>query len=150
MKKGISILLLAFCLLFSMSGCSGETYKAFTFSVETGDKVRVELNTTGGYDLTSSLPFEISQDGVTLSQGIFIEADKFESYSEAANTDAQAKVIESDTKGKNQYIFWSYNDSEFNIAILIGDSNTGILLGNSTSEESARECFNRLSISIDE
>lgn len=155
MKKIISILLLAFCLLFVMSGCgisggTAKTHKAYTFSVDTGDKVRIELDTTGGYDLTSDLPFEISQNGTTLSQGIFIEADKFEDYSEVANTDAQAKVIESSTKDENQYVFWAYNDSEFNIAILIGDSNTGILLGNLTSEESARECFNRLTISLNE
>ncbi len=33
-------------------------------------------------------------------------------------------------------------------AILIGNSDTGVLLGNNVSEESARECFNRLKISV--
>lgn len=151
MKKSISALLLLLCLIFTFSGCNGEakTHKTYTFSVDTGDKVRIELDTTGGYDITSELPFEISQDGSTLSQGIFIEAEQYASYKEAVSADDSAKVIDEGTKDSNKYVFWSYNDSEFNIVILIGDSNTGILLGNAVSEESAKECFDRLTISLD-
>lgn len=150
MRKSISALLIILCLIFTLSGCgNAKTHKSFTFTVDTGDKVSIELDTTGGYDITSNLPFEISQDGTTLSQGIFIEAEQYESYAEAVNSDDSAKVIETSTKDSNQYVFWSYNDIEFNIVILVGDSNTGILLGNAVSEESARECFNRLTISLD-
>lgn len=155
MKKSISVLLLALSLVFVFSGCSTQdggtkTHKAFTFSVDTGDKVNIELDTTDGYDITSDLPFEISQNGAILSQGTFIEAAQFESYVEAVSTDANAKIIETNTKDSNQYMFWSYNDSEFNIVILINNSNTGILLGNTISENSAMECFKRLTISLDE
>lgn len=151
MKKSISALLLLLCLIFTLSGCGeAKTHKSYTFSVDTGDKVQIELDTTGGYDITSELPFEISKDGSTLSQGIFIEAEQYASYTEAINTDGGAKVIDEGTKDSNKYVFWSYNDSEFNIVILIGDSNTGILLGNAVSEESAKECFDRLTISLDE
>ena len=155
MKKSMLVLLLALCLIFVSSACGStqdsgaKTHKAYTFSVDTGDKIRVELETTDGYDLTSDLPFEISKDGSAISQGTFIKAEQFESYAEAVNTDANAKVIEKATKDSNQYIFWSYNDSEFNIVILINESNTGILLGNTISEDSARECFERLMISLD-
>lgn len=150
MKKSISALLLLLCLIFTLSGCGeAKTHKSYTFSVDTGDKVQIELDTTGGYDITSELPFEISKDGSTLSQGIFIEAEQYASYTEAISTDDSAKVIEEGTKDSNKYVFWSYNDSEFNIVILIGDSNTGILLGNAVSEESAKECFDRLTISLD-
>lgn len=155
MKKSMLVLLLALCLIFVFSACGStqdsgaKTHKAYTFSVDTGDKIRVELETTDGYDLTSDLPFEISKDGSAISQGTFIKAEQFESYAEAVNTDANAKVIEKATKDSNQYIFWSYNDSEFNIVILINESNTGILLGNTISEDSARECFERLMISLD-
>lgn len=155
MKKSISVLLVALCLVSVLSGCGSandggaKTHKTFTFSVDTGDKVCVELDTTDGYDIASSLPFEISQNSSVLSQGIFIEAEQYASYAETVNTDDNAKVIETSTKDSNQYVFWSYNDSEYNIVILINGSNTGILLGNSISEESARECFERLTISLD-
>jgi len=150
MKKNISALLIVLCLIFALSSCGdAKTHKSFTFTVDTGDKISIELITTGGYDISSNLPFEISQNDTTLSQGIFIEAKQYESYVEAVNSDDSAKVIETSTKDSNQYVFWSYNDSEFNIVILVSDSNTGILLGNVVSEESARECFNRLTISLD-
>ena len=150
MKKSISALLLFLCLIFTLSSCGEvKTNKSYTFSVDTGDKVKIELDTTSGYDITSDLPFVISQNGSTLSQGIFIEAEQYESYVEAASTDASANVIEKNTKGSNQYVFWSYNNSEFNIVVLINGSNTGILLGNDVSEDSARECFERLTISLE-
>lgn len=154
MKKSISVLLLTLCLIFVFFGCStqdggAKTHKVFTFSVDTGDKVCIELDTTDGYDITSDLPFEISQNGSVLSQGTFIEAEQFESYVQAVSNDANAKIIETNTKDSNQYMFWSYNDSEFNIVILINNSNTGILLGNTISENSAVECFERLTISLD-
>lgn len=151
MKRNIWIVLFTLCLIFTISGCSNfKTHKSFTFSVDTGDMVRIELETTDGYDLSSNLPFEISQGDAVLSQGIFIEAEQFDSYVEAVETDAKAKVIEASTKDSNEYLFWSYDNSEFNIVIRIHDSNTGILLGNAVSEDSARECFERLSISLDE
>ena len=115
MKRSITILLLVMCLIFGVFGCSNaqdsavKTHKAFTFSVDTGDKIRVELDTTDGFDISSNLPFEISQNGSVLSQGIFIEADDFESYSEAVNTDMNARVIESSSKDLNQYVFWLKN-----------------------------------------
>lgn len=150
MKKRISVLMLALCLIIAFCGCSIKFQKSFTFSVETGDKVCVELDTTGGYDISSDLPFKISKDGSVLSQGTFIEAEWFEYYAEAANTDPDAKVIETNTKDSNQYVFWVYDNSQYNYTILVGDSDTGILLGNDVSEESARECFDRLTISLEE
>lgn len=156
MKKSISILLAVVCLVLCFSGCGNinnkdvKTHKAYTFTVDTRDKIRIELDTTDGYDLTSNLPFEISADSKILSQGTFIEADKYEQYVSIVNSDTNASLIDSGTKGSNKYIFWSYNNSEYDIAILIGDSHTGILLGNTTSEESARECFERLTISVED
>ena len=156
MKRKILIMCSIGCLLFGISGCgntesnNAETYKAYTFEVETGDTVRIELDTTGGYDMSSDVPFEITENGDGLSEGTFIEADAYEQYVDAVNSDASATVLDSGSKDSNEYIFWSYNDSEFDFAILIGGSDTGVLLGNVISEESARECFERLTISVDE
>ena len=69
MKRKILIMCSIGCLLFGISGCgntesnNAETYKAYTFEVETGDTVRIELDTTGGYDMSSDVPFEITENG---------------------------------------------------------------------------------------
>ena len=44
--------------------------------------------------------------------------------------------------------FWSYQDAEYDYAILIEESETGIILGNNVSEDSAKECFERLHFEI--
>lgn len=153
MKRSIIVVSLLMCVLFCFAGCGNagnlSTRKAYTFKVDTGDQIKIEIDTTDGYDLTSEVPFEILYEGEELSQGTFIEAADYEQYVEVVNSDPDAELIESGVKGLNQYIFWSYNNNEFDIAILIGDSNTGILLGNVVSEESAKECFEKLTITVE-
>lgn len=77
-------------------------------------------------------------------------AEPYQQYVSVVNADEKAEMIDSGTKNGNEYIFWCYNGSEYNCAILIKGSNTGIVLGNPVSEESAKECFNRLTISVED
>lgn len=150
MKKIFMSVIIAVSALFCLTGCAeSETHKAYTFDVETGDKIQVKLDTSEGYDLSSEVPFEISLKSEVLSQGMFIEASQYEQYVAAVTEDANAALIDSETTDSYEYIFWSYNDREYDIAVLIKDSNTGILLGNTVSEESAKECFERLSFSVE-
>lgn len=120
------------------------TSKSYTFNVETGDQIKVELNTKGGYQLTKDLPFTISCDDDELSQGTFLVSGGYELYVEEANSNADAVVLETGEKDGNEFIFWCYDNGEWNYVIKVKDSNTGIALGNNISEESARECFERL------
>lgn len=145
MKKTLMTLAIIGIMLFTLTGCS--TTKSYTFDVETDDKIEVKLNTNDGYDITSNLPFSISKDEETLSQGTFITIDGYNQYVSSVNNDSNAKIIESSTKDGLEYTFYSYNDSEWNYIIKITDSNTGLLIGNPISEASAKECFDRLTIS---
>lgn len=79
-------------MLLTLTGCT--TNKSYTFNVETGDKIKVGLNTTDGYDLSSDLPFTISKDGETLSQGTFIKVSYYDEYVKVANTDSLVKIID--------------------------------------------------------
>lgn len=151
MHKKIIRLLVMSCIIFVVAGCgNAKTSKAYTFSVETGDKIKISLDTSDKYNLTSDMPFVISCDGEILSQGTFITSEVYEQYMEAVNTDEKAKLIDSGIINSNEYIFWSYNESEFNYAILVGDSKTGVLIGNNVSQESAKDCFDRITLSIED
>ena len=131
-------------------GCgNGNFSKAYTYSVATGDSVKIELDTSDNYDISSDLPFQITKDGEVLSEGTFIQGEMYSQYVEAVQNDEKGKVLDSGTVGENEYTFWEYNNSEYNYAILIGDSNTGILIGNIVSEESAKEVFERLEITLE-
>ena len=127
------------------------TSKVITFALETGDEVKVEFNTTDGYNIIKNVPFEITLNNETQTVGTFITKDMVAEYVKLiASGDPNAEFIETDVKDGTEYTFWSYDNEEYkeyNIVANIRDSNIGILLGNPISEESARECFNRLSFS---
>lgn len=147
MKKVFMSLAIIGVMLLTLTGCTKS--KSYTFTVETGDKIKIQLNTTDGYDLSSDLPFKISKDGNTLSQGTFITIDGYNQYIEAVNSDSNAKILESKTKDGISYTFYSYNNSEFNYVIKVNDSNTGILLGNPNSQEEAEKCFEQLTFTLE-
>jgi len=150
MKKVLALVLSVILVACLFTACNTNSSKAYTFTVDNGDKIKIELNTADKYDLSSELPFTISCDGKTLSQGSFVLAESYQQYVSVVNTDENAELIDSGTKDGNEYIFWCYNGSEYNYAILIKGSNTGIVLGNPVSEESAKECFNRLTITVED
>jgi hypothetical protein len=160
MKKITALILFVGLLMSLFTGChlNRETrqnyrtnqFKSFTFNVETGDRVKVKLDTSDDYNLSSELPFTISCDDETLSQGTFIFVEAYEEYVDAVRSDENAEPLDSGTKDGNEYYFWCYKDSEWNYVIKIKDSNTGVLLGNPVSEESAKECFDRLTFSLEE
>lgn len=150
MKKVLALALFAILLICLFAGCSTNSSKAYTFTVDNGDEIKIELNTSDSYDLSSELPFTISCEGETLSQGSFVLAESYQQYVSVVNTDENAELIDSGIKDGNEYIFWCYNGAEYNYAVLIKGSNTGIVIGNPVSEESAKECFNRLTISVED
>ena len=147
MKK-IVFLLCAFMLL--CTACQFSTSKSFTFDVDNGDQIKVSLDTTGGFDLSSQAPFGISQNGKVLSEGTFIYSEYYDYYVEVVDNDSDAELLDSGTKDGNEFIFWCYNDVEYNYAILVRDSDTGVVIGNMVSEKSAKECFDRLTITVAE
>lgn len=146
--KLFSFALALIFVLSMMTGCNDNSTKAYTFSVDNGDSIKVSLNTMDNYDISSDLPFAITRNGELQSQGTFIQGDAFEQYKSVVENDENAELIDSGEKDGNEYIFWCYNGSEYNFAILIADSNTGVVLGNVVSEESAKECFDRLTIGV--
>lgn len=147
MKKVFISLAIVGVMLLTLTGCTKS--KSYTFSVETGDKIEIKLNSTDGYDLSSTLPFTISKDGNTLSQGTFITISSYNEYVNAAKTDSLAKVIDESSKDNIEYVFYSYNNSEYNYVIKVKNSNTGILLGNPNSQEEAEKCFELLTFSLE-
>ena len=148
MKKIITLLLCTCMFAFVLTGCT--SFKSYTYNVDTGDQIELRLDTTGGYDISSDLPFTISKDGETLSQGSFIVGEGYDYYEAAIGSDSAAEVIEEKSRNGLEYIFYSYDGAsgmEYNYVIKIVGSDTALLIANTVSEESARECFERLTIS---
>jgi len=124
------------------------TKLSYTYEVNTGDKITLSLNTTDGYSMTQDMPFSITKDDGIISRGTFIEASAYEVYE--SSMDLIGGIVNSDKGEKDgiTYLYFNYNNTEFDYIIKINDSNTGLLLSNSISEESAKEMFERLSFEI--
>lgn len=147
MKKILSIL---FIFILCFSGCGNASFtKSCTYNVETGDIVKVSLDATGGYDIDSTLPFSISKDEEVITQGTFVTSEAYDLYLEAIQSDEKALLIESIDEDGYNYLFWEYNDTEWNYLIMLGGFDTGVLLSNTVSMESARECFDRLEFTLE-
>lgn len=146
MRK-LSMIWMALGMAVMATACSANTTKTLTYNVATGDTIEVQLVTTDDYDITADSPFVITCGDEKMSYGTFILSDVYEEYIKIANTDEYSSMLETGEKDGNEFVFWKYENegfSEYNFAILIGDSDTAIILANVVSEESAMECFERL------
>lgn len=131
-----------------LAGCDFKTTRSYTYEVDTGDKVKVTLDTTDDYKLSKDVPFEISKDGEVQTTGSFLKENGFDLYKSAVSLDENSTLIDSGEKDGHEYIFYSVGGSEYNYVIKLKDSDTGILLGNKVSEDSAKECFERLEFEV--
>lgn len=131
-----------------LGGCTAKTTKAYTFKVETGDSVKVALNTTGGYDLTKDLPLEVKKGDDVLAKSTFIKGEYFDEYSQKAHD--EANVLDEGEHDGNRFVFWEYTQddaSEYAYVIEVKNSSTGVLLS-ANSQQEAEDAFGRLTISL--
>lgn len=146
MKNLLKYTILALSIAIILTGCT--TSKSYTFKVETGDNIKVELKTNENYNIDSNIPFNITKVDEKVTQGTFALSSAYEEYSKALENDTNAKLIEKDSKNGLEYIFYSYNNTngftEYNYIIKI--SNSCVILNNIISKESAKEIFDRLTI----
>lgn len=154
MKKKLICVLAVICIalaalglyLASEYGLFGKI--SYTYSLDDSVQVEVTLNTTNGFKYSHELPFTVSQDGEDRIMGQFIYSETYYQFVSDARSGEHCTVLETGEKDGFEYIFWSFSGSEFNYAILFGDTGTGVILSNLISEESARECFDRLTFTL--
>lgn len=159
-KHLTSKMLILILSLFLITGCSLLTTQTKTFKTDSGEKVALSLDTTSGYKLSDTQGlFIVSKKDKAISRGIFIKKETYESYVEwldkktgnkkfVGNT---TKIIEDKETDNIKYIYYSSTGAsgiEYNHVGYIKDSNTGFLINNTVSGQTARECFNLLSFKI--
>ena len=147
-KRKYWIVLVMLAVMALCCGCGKsnlQTSQSYTYDVATGDKIKITFQTTEGYVVSPDNPFIISKDGNTLSQGTFISKADYTEYAASIGSASSVTLLDSGSKGNIEYIYWTNGSSEYDYAILIKDSETGVLLGNNVSQESAEDCFGRIS-----
>ena len=158
MKK-ILLYIINLSLIVLLVGCVSNTkknednnehkeYKEYTFPVSTGDTIQVKLDVSDKYDLVNEIPFKITNNEETLTLGLFISLDAYQQQIDKIKNDENSKIIKEGNKDGNNFVFWSQDEEKYNYVVMIKDSSTGVMLYNSISEESAKECFEKLDITV--
>ena len=153
LKNIIILMILLSTAVLVLSGCKedsvkAKTSKSYEFNVETGDKIEIKMDTTGGYDLTSKLPIDFSIDDEVKSQGIFAKENTYDYYHDLAERDSNAKIIEEDSNDDIEYFYYEVGDDEFDYIIKIKNSKTCFILANKNDKKSAKDIFERLQFNV--
>ena len=155
----IALGLSALVLTALMTGCGSKSNKTaefhkdtltdgIVFETENGQKVRIQIDRK--YELTGTSPFLVTLDGELQSQGNFIDLHTYRQYVESLQEDPRADIVKQDcVKDGNEFIFWYYDDTDYNVAVHVGDTDTGILLTNHVSGLSANDVFESMVISAE-
>ena len=142
-SKKFVFIFIVIALLFVFASCS--TYFSITYDVETGDSIKVQLDTTSGYELENTgSTFEIHKNGELVTKGIFLTEDMMAPYLELSEDTDEVTVFDKDASS----VFY-HSGNEWNYVFRIDDSNTGIALVNLNSKESAEECKKLLTITAE-
>lgn len=154
MKKILRSAALAIFSIILLCGCTVTRTKesSLTFSVTTGDQIKVTLNRIDGYKMDSKSPFTVSKDDKDIITGSFVTKEGYDQYYDLVKgldkVDGSAtEIIKEGTKDNNPYIMYkvtSDDKTEYDFIIMIADSQTGVLLGCLESEEDAESCFEAL------
>ena len=151
-KNVLAVLTGLLCVIVMLSGCifrsdSTLSIVGYVYPGHNGDSIKIQLDTTNEYNLSSDSPFVITHNDKEETQGTFISREVYKQFVTVAEQDPNAKLLDSGEKDGNSYVFWSYDGKEFNYAIMVEGSHTGVFLRNLVSAESATACFERITIS---
>jgi len=143
-----AVILILIIMVFTGCGITSSTRTNTYIVKDINDnkvKINVILNTLGGYKLSVDSPFEIKKDGETLSYGKFIYAEYYDDFLEEVENNDKTEILDKGEEENYEYIFYNYDNSEYDYVILIKDSGIAVILANAESEKNAKEIFERLS-----
>ncbi|MBO5143471.1 MAG: hypothetical protein J6C46_10890 [Clostridia bacterium] len=143
-KKLLKLVMLCCFVIITITACT--TSKSYTYKVETGDNIKVTLNTSNGYDMTATNPIELSKNGTKVSDGIFITLEMYEQYLDVVENDEKSTIIKTGNANGVEYTFYNYDNKEYNYIMKIKDSNTGFILGTPNSQDGAEESFSMIGL----
>ena len=152
--KKILALGLSVVMVFGMTACSFSSNKALTMDVETGDKIKVECDTSDGL----SMKWDKEDNIMTIKKGkdtvlelIFADEDHIEEYCEAANGEVDVK----DTDEENGVVYTLFaaeddDEEKFFIVGWIVGSDTGIIAEGTDSKKDTMNAFEALTFTVED
>lgn len=136
-------------MILTLGACTSSTSKSYTFNVQTGDTIKVKLDTSNGLSLSQQDgQFTVMKDEETILQGTFIDETGYNNYLDIKGQQGM-RVLEDTEKDGNTYYMYEIEGkagTEDNFVVWIKDSKTGMLIGSLAGQETAKEAFESLTI----
>lgn len=153
MFKKIILIMGCLLLVISLCACNGHKSVSYTYVIDTGDAVKVTLDTTNS-------DYSIKPDGsnfviyygdeLIIAQGYFIGAYSFGDYLAIITQNENVEIVEQTDK-KIVYKYQDDKDAEYDMIECISDL-TGVVVGSSISgevtNEMAKDILSRLTFTI--
>ncbi len=140
---------LAVILTIALCACSISTSMSYSFDVQTGDTIKVSLDTSDGMSLTQKDGrFAVIEDEETVLVGIFLHEEGYQSYL-AIKGEQGMTVLEDTQKDGNTYYMYEIegeSGTEDNFVMRVQESKTGVLLASLSGREKAKKAFEKLTI----
>ena len=146
-------LLITILTISMFTGC--QTYQSYTFNLETEEQIKVELDTTGGEKLSQEDGRFIisSNEGEEVSIGLFYLGEPFNQLYNTVDKLEGVEIIEVQDKEQPEYIFYSAESesaTEYNYLVKFDGTESGVVVSNITSEESAKAAFELLDFEVNQ
>lgn len=149
MKKAKNYFLcaLAFAMMFALCSCS--TFLSYSFNVETGDKIKVTLDTSSGLSLEQKDGvFSVKKDDEVILQGMFINEATYNQYVKIKGQQGMTVLADTEKDGNTYYMYEvdGQAGTEDNFVVWLKNSNTGVILGSVAGKDNAKEAFEKLTL----
>ncbi len=139
-NRVMAAVLLTACIL---CGC-GHSSKSLTFQVQTGDAVKVTLETTEGYRLSEEEgTVVVKKEEEQILQGAFLTREMYDENVTMMQSMEGVTVTEGQQDG-NSYLFYEYDGDtgyENGYVLMVAGSDTGVFLAGNSPKEDAEKAF---------
>lgn len=133
-------------LLISLTAC--ESSKSFTFQIDNGEKIKITLNTTNGYDLSQKDGvFTVKKEGEDILNGYFLSEDGYQEKLAAVNTSEGVTILEATPEASPTFYCYQFEGeagTETDFLFQIEGTKTGVIAGSLNSYEEAETAFQLL------
>ena len=149
-SKHLTRLACILLLVFVFTACSKSSSMSYTFDIENGDFIKVELNTSKGHTLkeegSNFFVYKPNSDDAKLANGYFLLADDA-SWQKLLDDISDAKIIKEETVEDCQYIYFSYH-GKYYCCVKLANCNSGVKII-CASENDLNEVMSLLSLNAE-
>lgn len=149
-KRFIKLLLLCIFSLALLTACN--TSKSYTFQTDSGEKIKVTLDTTDGYDLIQKDgTVTVQKDKEDILMGMLLKPEGYEEYVTAIHSSDGINIIEAEPEDSPLFYLYQFEGEagmETTFLFNIEGAKTSALFVSLFSMDQAKAAYERLTFEL--